>query len=232
MSIDNKFDEPLSEKESKEIEKFLNCRFLEIIKNSGIKVKKLLDVGCGNGNLVRHFRKNKIKALGIDLKPRRKKSYLFKGDARNLEEYFRSEKFDIITARAVFSTGAQLGVWRIKDGKIMKRNFSSESITNRAYPNSIRILKSCYNRLNSPGLVINFEPHARYLVEKGYVGIFPDITLYDRKMYGKRDVKKIGYKIIKFNKCWAIMKKTKQTEKSLNLAKIEVKGRKCQAMNA
>ena len=70
-------------------------RLQEVSKAIGSENKKLLDVGCGDGNFVLMARKNGFDAWGIDKKPRISNKYISVGA---IEIFKPSNKYDLITA--------------------------------------------------------------------------------------------------------------------------------------
>jgi len=160
-------------------------------KKAGIKIKTALDLGCGDGYFVDSLRENGIEAYGIDLAPRRKNKYLITGDAQHLDKHFKNKKFDVITANGFFCIGGQIEALTL-DNKINRKRIEKdfEKFAETAYQNSLRILKGCYEQLNSPGFLICQETE-----------------LLDKLIYSKKDAKNAGFGISGFNEHCATLHK-------------------------
>lgn len=188
------------------LEDLLKPFLSEDAKNKGINIKRVLDIGCGDGYFVKKLRNRGLDAYGIDLKPKTKCKYVRKGDARDLIECFKDMKFDAVIAKGILCTGGQLASWLHKDRKIIEERLNPDQIFERAHPNSLAILRSCYNQLNSPGLFIDYEPHEKHLV-RGVLARYK--IFYDKKTYTRKDAENIGFKACVFNRDFSVLIKEK-----------------------
>lgn len=175
------------------IDGMLNSFFSEEARKCGINVKSVLEIGCGRGEFVQHLRERGIEAYGIDIAPRTESKHIIKGDARNLEEYFGKNKFDVIAANGVLCSGGQLEALTFFNYKEAKEQFESNfnEFAKEIHQNCIAILKSCFEQLNAPGYFLNQETN----------------TEYDRIIYTKKDAKKIGFRVEGYNPFCAVLAK-------------------------
>lgn len=160
-------------------------------KEPGLKIKTVLEIGCGRGYLTEGLREQGFRAEGIDIAPRTKSRYLHKADASKLKDHFKNRKFDAIVASGVLCIGGLLqglsianpekerALWRKKDKDL------ADFCRNAA----LSILKSCYGQLNSPGLFIDIERN----------------TYLDRLAYARKDATAIGYRPFVFKRDAAVL---------------------------
>jgi len=183
------------------LEDLLKPFLSEDARDKGIEIKRILDIGCGDGYFVKRLRKKGFEAYGIDLRPRTRCRHVRKGDARSLKEYFKDMRFDAIVVKGILCTGGQLASWLYKDKRAAKKSSPNE-ILREAYPNSFAILKSCYSQLNSFGVLVDYEPDEKHSVK----GVPAEYKIFhDKKAYTKRDAEDVGFKVCTFNKYFSVL---------------------------
>jgi len=112
------------------------------------KLKKILDVGCGTGKMVKFFNDNGFQSLGCDiyddaLKSARKinkKNTIIKASATNLP--FKNNSFDILTAISVIEhlTSKEVEKFLNETKRVLKPNGSIFLVTPN-YATPIRLLQ-------------------------------------------------------------------------------------------